>query len=380
MSNRLRVIHCPTNTGANPYGLSQAEKKLGLDSTCIVFEQTRFKYPCDDILFEAHDGLIQREKKRWSFLSRTLKQQPDLVHFNFGQKILPLPTRWHKSGDSLGTSFGRFCYSSYAHLVASWDLRLLKARGSRIAVTFQGDDIRQGDTARARYPVHFAHHVGPDYYDANTDDRKRQAIKLWDQYADSIFAVNPDLLRLLPARAKFMPYAHVRADEWPHRPPGEREIPIVVHAPTHRLVKGTGILLDCLQELRQEGVPFELRLIEGLSFDEAKRAYEEADLVVDQLLAGWFGGFSVEVMAMGKPVIAYLREEDFPFVPADYLHELPVINGRPDNLKEVLKGLLLSRSKLREFGEKGRSFVRKFHNPDEIAQFVLQECGLQPRI
>ena len=32
--------------------------------------------------------------------------------------------------------------------------------------------------------------------------------------------------------------------------------------------------------------------------------YAQADLVVDQVLIGWYGALAVETMAMGKPVIA----------------------------------------------------------------------------
>ena len=68
--------------------------------------------------------------------------------------------------------------------------------------------------------------------------------------------------------------------------------------------------MEAADRLQREGVPFDLELIENLPNAEATRRYRDADLVVDQLLAGWYGGFAVEAMALGKPVIAYLRESD----------------------------------------------------------------------
>jgi len=41
---------------------------------------------------------------------------------------------------------------------------------------------------------------------------------------------------------------------------------------------------------------------------------ETADLLVDQLLTGWYGAVAVEMMALGKPVVCYLREDDLKFI------------------------------------------------------------------
>ena len=45
-----------------------------------------------------------------------------------------------------------------------------------------------------------------------------------------------------------------------------------------------------------------------------RNADRTADIAIDQLYAGWYGGFAVEVMAMGKTCVAY-SEEDREFVP-----------------------------------------------------------------
>jgi hypothetical protein len=41
------------------------------------------------------------------------------------------------------------------------------------------------------------------------------------------------------------------------------------------------------------------------------------------LFAGWYGGLAVELMALGKPVLAYIREEDLSFVDPQMRYELP---------------------------------------------------------
>ena len=58
-----------------------------------------------------------------------------------------------------------------------------------------------------------------------------------------------------------------------------------------------------------EQLPVDLKIVEGLHHDEARRLYEDADIVVDQLNAGWYGLFAIECMALGKPVVTFLHEE-----------------------------------------------------------------------
>ena len=120
--------------------------------------------------------------------------------------------------------------------------------------------------------------------------------------------------------------------------------------------------------LKSEGVDFEFVLIEGLSRKQAKMQYERADLLVDQLLAGWYGGLAVELMALAKPVIAYIRDEDLDFIPDEMRDDLPIINATPDGIYEVLKYWLTDgKQHLQEVGHKSRSYVEKWHDPLKIA-------------
>ena len=73
------------------------------------------------------------------------------------------------------------------------------------------------------------------------------------------------------------------------------------------------------------------------------RRYRDADIVVDQLLAGWYGGFAVEAMALGKPVIAYLRESDLHHVPAGDARGVAADPSHPTSIYDVLKDWLTVR-------------------------------------
>jgi glycosyltransferase involved in cell wall biosynthesis len=361
----IRVLHCPELVGGNAQQLARAERALGLESVAVAFDQTVFAYETDEVLFAPSDRLLRRELKRFRLLRRALRDF-DVVHFNFGRTMTPVPP------DEPPPTWRSRAYAAYARVFELRDLPLLKRAGKSVVVTYQGDDARQGDFSRATFDISIGSHAEAGYYTASGDDHRRRRIRLFDRHADAIFALNPDLLHVLPPRAEFLPYTSVDPAEWlPVAPaPGP---PVVLHAPTHRGGKGTRFVLEAMERLRGEGVEFEFELVEGLSRAEARRAYERAHVLVDQVLAGWYGGVAVELMALGKPVIAYIRAGDLDRVPKEMRDELPILDARPETLTDVLRRVLtVDRDKLPELGARSRAFVERWHDPRTIAARMLQ--------
>ncbi|HYY96560.1 MAG TPA: hypothetical protein VE713_18795, partial [Pyrinomonadaceae bacterium] len=261
---------------------------------------------------------------------------------------------------------------AYKRLEDMCDLPLLKKAGKGIVVTYQGDDARQGDFCRAHFALSPAGEVDAGYYTRASDEDKRHRIARFDKYADRIYAVNPDLLHVLPPRAEFLPYANVDPQKWVPAGPqsaGRGRRLTVLHAPTHRGVKGTEHILKAVELLRErDGLDFEFVLVEGLPHSEVRQLYERADLLVDQLLCGWYGGLAVELMALAKPVVCYIREGDLKFIPAEMRRDLPVINATPASVYEVLREwLTVRRGELAEVGRRSRAFVERWHDPLKIA-------------
>jgi len=367
MSN-IRVLHCPTMVGGNPQQLARAQREVGLESWAISFKQSPFGYESDEILYTAGDSMYKKEAKRWILLWRALKKF-DFIHFNFGQSIMPtrtkidlMPQDGKRSLKSKGAGFFR-------NLFELRDLSLFKRAGKGIAVTYQGNDARQGDYCLSNFDVNFATDVEPGYFSPETDALKRHRISTFARYADLIYAHNPDLLHILPTKTKFMPYPRVDPREW--QLVNKRvvaETPVVVHAPSHRLIKGTHYIVDAISQIQAEGIAVDFLLVEGLKRNEARRLYEKSDLLIDQLLAGWYGGLAVELMALGKPVISYIREGDLKFIPQEMHQDMPIINSTPSTLVEVLKEWLTTRkNELPRLGKRSRAYVEKWHDPLKIA-------------
>ena len=82
----------------------------------------------------------------------------------------------------------------------------------------------------------------------------------------------------------------------------------------------------------------------------------------------WYGGLAVEAMALGKPVVCYVREDDLGFLPTGMRDELPLIRADPTSLAAVLRDWLTGpRERLHEAGDRGRAYVERWHDPLRIA-------------
>jgi glycosyltransferase involved in cell wall biosynthesis len=350
----LRVVHVPAAVGGHASMLAEAERRIGLDSRAIVLEPTTERYAADEVLAPPGTGRIRREWRRWRLVARLLAEA-DVVHYNFGRPLSPLPF----PAGVVGPRRGGRLWHGYASLTQFADVRLLARRGKAIFVTYQGDDARPRRLARPELA---------DLYDEELDRLKQRWIAQFDRRAAGIFALNPDLLRVLPPRAELVPYAHVDLEDWKPVAGAENEVPVVVHAPSDRRVKGTSLLVEAVERLRAEGVALELDVVEGLPREEARRRYERADVFVDQLLLGFYGGAAVELMALGKPVVANVGGEDLSRLPEEMRAQLPVVHADGSTIADELRRLVTApRESLCNLGAASRSYVERWHDPLRIA-------------
>lgn len=372
----MRILHLPVAAGRQAWGLSQIEKTLGYESRVVVFEQTAFRLSCDEVLFEANEGIFAQELKRWRLLCRAIMHY-DIVHLHFGQKFFTLFPRPFKSGDSPSERLLRLAYWGYSKAIEKFDIWLLKALGKRIFMTFHGDDLRQGDRSLELYRFCIAQDVDDQYYDKYSDNRKRRMAAYYARVCEQIYVVSPDLLDMAPEGAKLVHYTGVNPSEWTAVDEmATKDRPLrIVHAPTHRNAKGSKYIEHAVERLKARGYQFEMIYVEGIPNSEAKEIYRHADIVIDQLLAGWFGVFAVEMMAMGKPVVAYIRDSALAREPDQFQKELPILNADPETIEQVLADILdraaQNPDEIHLLGEKSRLFVEKWFDPAKAAQPVI---------
>ena len=372
---KYRVLHAPSSVGGNPQALSKALRALGVDSTSLVVSQNYLSYDADVVLHHPGGSFLLREIKRVMAVFFYLPRF-DVIHYNAGTTLacaygFDFPSKGQRS---VGTIV-RFLYANYLRVLQKIEMFLVLALGKVVFVTYQGDDARQGDYCLKHFAVSIAAQVDPGYYDAASDNFKRRNILFLSSIARGVYAVNPDLLHVLPPRASFVPYSLFFMSDWTPRYGQAEPRPLrIVHAPSHRKVKGTDLILEACSRLKGRGYEFELLLVEGLSNADARKVYESADVLIDQLFAGWYGGLAVELMALGKPVLVYLRQGDLHFLPAGMEADLPFIRVSPDTVEQELQKVLeMPRAQLVELGKKSRAYVERWHDPLTIAVDIKRD-------
>jgi glycosyltransferase involved in cell wall biosynthesis len=139
-----------------------------------------------------------------------------------------------------------------------------------------------------------------------------------------------------------------------------------VHAPSDRVRKGTEhVIAACAQ------LPVDLEIVEGLHHEEARERYRRADIVVDQLNAGWHGVFALEAMALGKPVVTYLDPVVVAQAERHFGTKVPIVSATKDTLVEALRPLVESPARRREVGAASRAYVERVHDIDRVADRLL---------
>lgn len=148
-----------------------------------------------------------------------------------------------------------------------------------------------------------------------------------------------------------------------------RSAPVVVaHAPNHRGFKGTEFVIRSVQQLQEEGLSVELRLIEGLSLREVRDLLSsEVDILVEQLVTFGHGLNGVEGMASSLPVVSNLEDQEFrDFLDSyTYFGECPIVSANPSKLTSALRDLVVNPEKRDRLARAGRDYVERWHSPAE---------------
>jgi glycosyltransferase involved in cell wall biosynthesis len=264
-------------------------------------------HPEADVSLDRRGGFARRQLTQWRALGRLLPEA-DVFHFYFGLTLVP----------------------------KSLQFRILRAFAKRSVMHFLGSDIR------GKPPAELA----------------------WAGRAGARIVGSHDAIRWVPDAEVVPPGIDLR--EYLPSAPSDRNRPVVVHAPSSRRRKGTEqIVAACAQ------LPVELEIVEGLHHDEARRRYERADIVVDQLNAGWYGLFAIETMALSKPVVAFLHEQAVARTEKAFGLRVPVISATADALVDHLRPLVEDPAHRQRIGAESRAYVERVHDVERVADRLL---------
>jgi glycosyltransferase involved in cell wall biosynthesis len=264
-------------------------------------------HPEADWSLDRHGGLARRQLTQASAFARLLPRT-DIFHFYFGLTLIP----------------------------KSLQFPILSATRRKSVYHFLGTDIRGKTPAELAY----------------------------GKRADAQIVGSYDALRWVPEAHVVPPGLDLRPFT-PH-PPSDNPRPLVVHAPSSREKKGTQYVIEACAQL-----PVDLDIVEGVPHDVARERYARADIVVDQLYAGWHGVFALESMALGKPVIAHINHEALERSAQGFGIRLPIIPATKETLVDALRPLVASPALRREIGAASRTYVEQVHDIDRAADRLI---------
>lgn len=332
----MRVFHGPENVAGAAGVLAKAQRAIGVDAFAYCLP-TNFRYPADRIL-KASDN-FERSLELFAFL---LKERLSFNVFHF-------------------------YHNTTLTLYQLSDVPWLKRLGKKVFFYFCGCDARDSKITIEKYEFSGC----KDHWPLACSANRKKTIEMARRYADGIFVSTPDLLEfvpgavLLPQPIDLEQFRPLRDRAWATagRKTDDAKI-LIAHAPSDPLIKGSAYLEQAVADLQTAGYPVELLLIKNTPYEETMRLAAGADLVVDQLLVGAYGTFAVEMLALGKPVICYMREDLRRYYPDN----LPVISANPKTITQVLKDLIDRRQQWPDLGQQGITYVDQVHDSLVVAE------------
>lgn len=289
-----------------------------------------------------HEHLINTDAVAIRNNFRQILNSYDVFHFHYGTTIFP----------------------DYR------DLKILRKKGKKIIMHHWGNDVRFHDLARLNNPYVYTG-------DSPPNEEIKQKLQILSQYISDAIVQDYEVYTYVKPhykRVHVLPLAIDLSKFKPYYPEITKKRPLILHAPTNPDFKGTAYIEAAIQKLKRK-YQFAYKRIEKMPNAQVIRLYQKADIIIDQILCGSYGLLSVESMALGKPVITYIR----PDLVSTFPKSLPIVSANPDNIYDAIK-ILLERPELRfKLGVRGRRYVRKYHAGKVVAKKLINIYNsLQP--
>ena len=324
----LRILIGPKEIGGQIPDYAAGFRALGHQVTTVIREH-------NPMFRELEYDIDLSQNRDPAFIARLIDEH-DVFVFQFGETLVP----------------------------GSVDLPVIRNAGKAIIAICNGDDIRHSSAYYQEFGV--PPEVHGEFYMKDPLLRPMHTIRLMERYASLVVSVpNQSGLALRP----YMHFAYVIDLSLYTERITDREIPVVVHAPSDRACKGTREILESLDRLAARGVKFELKLLEKVPNAVVRETLRDADVAIDQLYVS-YGKFAAEALASGcaTACITYPDIESF-------AHVRPLHHIDAADIDTQLEQLLTNRTLRRSLAERGRSHVEAVHDRTVVCKRLIDALG-----
>lgn len=235
----------------------------------------------------------------------------------------------------------------------------LRRDGLAIAMLCHGSDIRLPSR-------HAAGNPDSPFSDPNApltrrlEREARQNAATLARLELPVFVSTPDLLIDVPT-ATWLPVVVDVAAWTGGAVPLQRAVPIVVHAPSKGVIKGSDLIDPIAEYLAREGL-IEYRRIEGVAHSAMPEIYASADIVLDQFRIGDYGVAAVEAMAAGRVVISHVNSRSRVAAESMTGLALPIVEATASGLEAALRAVLADRDRFGALAAEGPRYAAVVHD------------------
>ena len=191
-----------------------------------------------------------------------------------------------------------------------------------------------------------------------------------EKYADIIYSV-PD-----QAGLQLRPYHHLQVPVLNSNiifQNNKRDIPVVVHAPSIPYKKGTDIIENTLQQLKEEGVQFEFVSLRNMANKELMNVLNKADILIDEIVYHGPGALSFEAMLSGCAVATRcMLNSPVSFMP-------PVWHIDAYNIHDRLRHLFTDKNLRNKLIEDGREYAMQHNTAEIVTKGILADLDAQKK-
>jgi hypothetical protein len=340
----MKVLHLPVNIASQISISVRALRALGVDARGLVRKTsvTQDYTGIDTVDWFGKPRPISRLLRgiRWRLKMVRAMAWADVLH-------------WHW-GDSTWRGI---------------DLRIAAWQKKPRIVEFWGSDLRDPRLASRDNP--FLEHMYQQHPELASQQCSRSAQRMFRNSGFECLIPGCELSDYLDPSV-FAGYYQTRArlmldDFVPRFPAAKKPEPLLVHAPSHKTKKGTEAVLKAVKNLSRTH-QFNFKLIHDMPRRKALELIAKCDLFLDQFTIGAEGLASLEAMALGKPVVCYIK----PSLLARYPAELPIVIADQSALQTTIASLLKDGARRHDLGRQGRQYVEIYHDAREIGSTLVE--------
>jgi len=220
---------------------------------------------------------------------------------------------------------------------------------------------------------------------------QKKLVKDAEKFADYILVSTPDLKEIIPSAEYFPVMLDLEKflkelGEAKESRKNKDEI-VILHSPSNFAVKGSEYIHKILRKVAAES-KHQIRLL--LPAEELREnpkvysvtryqlfeLYKEADIVIDQMILGWYGLQSVEAIAAGKQAISYVDENLKLYLFPDCPIKIADITTLESTVKECIENILSRQS---YSTAKQLEWVKKYHTIENNNNPLLRAWNLLPK-